>query len=372
MAKRNSFSTKRKKHSALKTFIKILLFLFLIAAIAAAAGVFWYQSSITAVDPNKCAGKDCKTISFTVEEGMPTATIAEKLEEQGIIKSALAFRLYIMFESKDSTIKTGTYDFAKDMSVAEIVRALNEGAKAKTFRITFLPGGTLSSVRSRLKAVGYKDKDITAAFNKKYNHPLLKSKPSSATLEGYIYGDTYEFYATATVEEVLKRTFDEMYQVVKDNNLVAKYKSKGLTLHQGITLASVVQSEAGIMSESDQQKVAQVFLTRLADGIVLGSDAIIAYRADQLNPNRDKTDMSYLDTISCPWNSRKCKGLPPTPISSPGKPALLAVANPSPTNYYYFISGYDADGKLKMYYARTESEHNANVEKYCGNLCEKL
>ena len=126
------------------------------------------------------------------------------------------------------------------------------------------------------------------------------------------------------------------------------------------------------MNENDQQTVAQVFMTRLARKSVLGSDAIIAYRADQLNPNRDKTDTSYIDTIECPWNSRKCAGLPPTPISNPGKTALLAVANPSKTDYYYFISGYDKDGKVKMYYARTEAEHQANIDKYCGDLCQKL
>lgn len=363
---------KPKKHKGLRIFgIILLIFLVLIIA-AATTAVLWYKNSITAIETEKCTGTNCETISFVVKEGDATAAIAENLEEKGIIKSALAFRIYMMLEAKDTTIKTGTYDFSKDMSVEDIVRSFNEGAKAKTFSIMFLPGGTLANVKNRLKEVGYSEKDIDAAFKKNYDHPLLKGKPASASLEGYIYAETYEFYTSATVEEILERSFDEMYKVVKDNNLVTKYRAKGFTLHQGITMASIVQSEAGIMSEADQQKVAQVFLSRMKNGIVLGSDAIIAYRADQLNPNRDKTDMSYLNTVTCPWNSRKCQGLPPTPISSPGKAALLAVANPAKTDYLYFISGYDKDGKLKMYYARTEAEHNSNVEKHCGNLCEKL
>ena len=362
----------RKKHKGLKIFGFIILFILVLAIAAAVAATLWYKNSITAIEPEKCTGENCQTISFIVKEGDATVTIAERLEEQGIIKSALAFRIYMMLEAKDSTIKTGTYDFSKDMSVEEIVKSLNEGVVAKTFRITFLPGATIQNAKARLAEVGYSSADIEAAFKKSYDHPLLKSKPANASLEGYVYADTYEFYATATVEEVLERTFDEMYQVVKNNDLVAKYKARGLNLHQGITLASVVQSEAGIMSETDQQKVAQVFFARLDRHSVLGSDAIIAYRANQLNPNRDKTDLSYLETIGCPWNSRKCAGLPPTPISSPGKPALLAVANPSKTDYYYFISGYDKNGKLKMYYARTEAEHQANIDQHCGNLCEKL
>ena len=163
-----------------------------------------------------------------------------------------------------------------------------------------------------------------------------------------------------------------MYSVIKDNNLEQLYKNAGLSLHEGITLASVVQSEAGIMSLADQEQVAQVFLLRLKRGMVLGSDAIIAYRADQINSNRDKTDMSYLTTIPCPWNSRNCAGLPPTPISSPGRNALIAVAEPASGDYLYFISGYDADGNVKMYYARTQAEHEANIRNHCGDLCKRL
>lgn len=362
----------KKSHKGLKIFGFIVLFILVLAIAAAVAAVLWYKDSIKAIEAEKCMGDNCPTISFVVKDGDATASIAERLEEQGIIKSALAFRIYIMLEAKDSTIKAGTYDFSKDMSVEEIIKSFNEGALAKTFRITFLPGATIRAARARLIEAGYKEADVDAALKKNYDHPLLKSKPASASLEGYIYADTYEFYTTATVEEILERTFDEMYKVVKDNDLVAKYKAKGLSFHQGVILASIVQSEAGIMSASDQQKVAQVFYARLNKKSVLGSDAIIAYRADQLNPNRDKTDLSYLNTIGCPWNSRICAGLPPTPISNPGKPALLAVANPSKTNYYYFISGYDKNGKLKMYFARTEAEHQANIDQHCGDLCQKL
>ena len=117
-------------------------------------------------------------------------------------------------------------------------------------------------------------------------------------------------------------------------------------------------------------KVAQVFLNRLASGTPLGSDAVIAYRADQLNPNRSKTDLSYLDSIGCPWNSRRCAGLPPTAIAAPGLAALKAVANPDKNyvGYYYFLTGDDG----KMYYGRTEAEHNQNAINHCQELCQIL
>lgn len=357
----------KKKGKAGKVILSVFIALILLAVIAVGGAFLWYKHSLTAV-----CEENCKEQSFVVAEASSGNQIADNLEKSGLIRSALAFKIYLKLEAKNQTLMPGEYDFTGAEDVEKIVKSLNEGVVAKTFRITFLPGGTLTAARERLQKAGYKDEEITAAFNKTYDHPLLAGKPADVSLEGYIYGDTYEFYVGETVENILKKIFDHMYKDIKDNNLEAKYKASGWTLYQGITLASVVQSEAGIMPLQDQKQVSQVFTLRLKRGIVLGSDAIIAYRADQINPNRSKSDMSYLNTIPCPWNSRKCAGLPPTPISNPGKNALIAAAEPAEGDYLYFISGYDADGNLKMFYAHTEAEHNANIRNYCGDLCKSL
>ena len=357
----------KKKGKAGKIILSIVLTLILLAVIAVGGAFLWYKHALTAV-----CETDCKEQNFVVAEASSGNQIADNLEKNGLIHSALAFKIYLKLEAKNQTLMPGEYQFTGSEDVATIIKSLNEGVVAKTFRITFLPGGTLAAARERLQNAGYKDEEITAAFNKTYNHPLLAGKPADASLEGYIYGETYEFYVGETVENILTKVFDHMYKIIKDNNLETKYKASGWTLYQGITFASVVQSEAGIMSLQDQKQVSQVFSLRLKRGMVLGSDAIIAYRADQINPNRSKTDMSYLNSIPCPWNSRKCAGLPPTPISNPGKNALIAAAEPAEGDYLYFISGYDADGNLKMFYARTEAEHNANIRNYCGDLCKKL
>ena len=354
-----------KKHKTVKIFVITFVSLLLLIVIAVGVAFLWYKQALTAVDPD--CGDSCETIDFVVEENTGGTKIADDLEKAGLIRSSLAFRIYLKVEADNRNLKPGEYQFKKNMTVAQIIRFLNEGVVAKTFRITFLPGGTLMAARERLQNFGYKDEDITAAFNKKYDHELLKSKPEDATLEGYIYGETYEFYEGATVEEILTRTFDEMLKVIKDNKLEEKYKAQGLTLHEGITLASIIQREAPAVY-SEQQQVAQVFLLRIKRGIVLGSDAVIAYRADQINPDRNKSDMSYLNTVTCPWNSRKCAGLPPTPISNPGKNALLAVAEPAAGDYLYFLTGDDG----KMYYAHTEAEHRTNARQHCKELCQLL
>ena len=339
----------------------------LLMIIAGAGAVIWYQSSISAIYDVKCTTKECESQKFVVAQGEGAAQIADKLEQAGLIKSAFAFRIYLTLNPDKRNLLPGEYSFSKNMSVEQIVKSLNTGIVARTVTITFLPGETIRATRKKLIDAGFAEAEVDEALNKQYDHELLKTKPADASLEGYIWGDTYEFYADSKVEDILKALFDQMLKVVKEENLISKYEARGLTLHQGITLASVVQRESTGDYE-EQRHVAQVFLTRLDRGIVLGSDAIIAYRADQLNPYRDKSDMSYLTSIDCPWNSRRCAGLPPTPISSPGRNALKAVADPSATQDLYFLTGDDG----RMYYATTEAEHNANARQYCKELCKIL
>ena len=336
----------------------------LVLIIAGASAVIWYQVNLMAVE--KCDGQ-CQTVEFVVSEGEGASNIAANLEKQGLIKSAFVFKIYHTMFAGNKAMMPGTYQFAKDMDVKTIVQSLYDGVAAKVFHITFLPGETITASKKKLIAVGYSAEDVEAAFAKKYNHKLLESKPDDATLEGYIWGDTYEFYQTATIEEVLTKVFDEMWSAVKKEGLVEKYQAEGYTLHQGVTIASIVQRESTGDYES-RRHVSQVFLTRLKRGIVLGSDAIIAYRADQLTPEGNKWDMSYLNTIDCPWNSRRCAGLPPTPISTPSLAAMKAVADPTDTNDIYFLTGDDG----KMYYATTEAGHQANIKNYCKELCKVL
>ena len=354
--------TTSKLHK-LKLLIISLLCVVLLVIILGVAAVIWYRKSITPVVSN-CGDADCSLIDFEVKEGQSSKEVAQALEEQGIIRSSLAYQIFMRLEGQSLVVQTGSYSLSKDMSVQKIAQNFNAGPDAQTFTITFLPGGTLAAARVRLREKGYTDEQITKAFTKKYDHAVLKTKPDDASLEGYIYGETYEFYIGAPVEDILVRTFDQLEMEVEENNLEAAFEAQGLTLHEGIVLASVVQRESGVLP-NDMSKVAQVFLKRLSLGVPLGSDAIIAYYADQQVENRDKSDMSYLDTTPCPWNSRRCTGLPPTAISSPGAGALNAVAHPADTDYLYFLTGDDG----QMYYGRTEAEHEQNKIEHCQQMC---
>ena len=249
-----------------------------------------------------------------------------------------------------------------DERAAEYARIEAEMAP-EVFNFTILPGETVADIKAKLLELGYEEAEIEAAFNKDYGYDFLRERPAGASLEGYLFGNTHEFYETASVQEILQPFLEEMKQVIQDNDLRAKYEAQGLSLFEGITLASVVQKEA---SSPEQPTVAQVFLSRLNSGIPLGSDVTVSYAVDQIDPDRQvyKDNQTALTIDSC-YNTRQRAGLPCGPISNPGISALLAVANPSDTSYLYFLTGDDG----MMYYSYTESEHIQNIHLHCQDLC---
>ena len=248
---------------------------------------------------------------------------------------------------------------------------------AKTFNFTIRPGETIFDIKKNLLRVdrnggsedtedlveNYTSEEIEAAFNASYDFEFLKSRPEGASLEGYLFPETHNFYATATVEDILKAFLESMGKVISDNDLEEKYREQGLSLHEGITMASVVQGES---TPSDVATVAQVLLLRLSYGWPLGADATVSYALDVVDPDRKiYTDNAAALSIDSCYNTRRYAGLPCGPINNPGLNALLAVGSPSDTAYLYFLTGDDG----LMYYGYTEAEHFQNIRKYCQVLC---
>ncbi len=269
------------------------------------------------------------------------------------------------------------------LKVRDFVRAEREreyaeqeaAMKAKVFSFTITPGETIFDIKKKLLSVtrdtsdddekvpNYTVEEVEAAFNAEYDYDFLRERPEGASLEGYLYPETHEFYATDSVETVLNKFLDGMDRVISENDLIAKYAEHGLTLHSGITLASVVQKES---VPGEQATVAQVFYSRLAYGWKLGSDVTVSYALDIVDPERTvyRDNAAALLIDSC-YNTRLYTGLPCGPISNPGLSALQAVANPADSAYLYFLTGDDG----MMYYSYTEAEHNQNAYLHCQTLC---
>lgn len=368
---------KTPKEITVKKWLFVRIFIIVLAVIGFAyLGLsLWYHSSISpVVAADQCSTifkaeevDPCASVQFTVEEGSSVSVIADALGQAGLIKSPLAFKVYAKLAGQSGELKAGNYHLAPSMTVEKIYSKLLDGSNdAVVFRFTTLPGETISDIKKRLISAGYAAEEIDAAFNKKYNHPVLADKPDSASLEGYLFGETYEFYQTDSVETIIIRMLDELYTVVEKNGLRQKFNNMGYTLYEGLTLASIVQKEAGTVSKEDQKIVAQVFWTRLAEGIPLGSDVTATYAANLVDPERKTyTDNAAVLSIDSLYNTRRYPGLPPGPISNPGALVLISTANPADTSYLYFLTGDDG----LMYYSNTEAEHNQNAIDHCQVLC---
>ncbi|MBQ3430367.1 endolytic transglycosylase MltG [Candidatus Saccharibacteria bacterium] len=353
--------------------IRVFLILFILLGLAFISLKIWYSASLKPVSSLDCASsenaasEECKIVEFKVEDGDSVATIAEKLKSAGLIKSPLALKVFMKLNHSGESLKSGTYNLRKDYSVEEILKNLIEGTtNAIVFRLTILPGETLASIQKKLRSIGYSEEEIEAAFSKDYSHPILSDKPKDKSLEGYLFGDTYEFYQGESVENIIIRMLDQLAIVESKNNLRNKFAENGLSFYEGIILASIVQKEAGNL-DSELKTVASVFYNRLNAGMTLGSDVTVSYALDQLSAEEraEYSDNAEKLTIDSCYNTRVNVGLPCGPISNPGALALIAVANPEETSYLYFLTGDDG----MMYYSSTDSEHNQKIHDHCQELC---
>lgn len=325
----------------------------LVALVLLVAGAFvWFNTQLAPVDS---AVTDKKVV--TIQSGSTPDGIAKLLEDEGLIRNQAVFLLQARIDGVQNKLQAGAYRLSPSESTPEIIEHLSNG-KVDTFTITFLPGATLSDNRKVLIAAGYTATEVDTALAKDYTSPLFEGRPASADLEGYIYGETYNFGTDASVESILEHTFKEFYSVVEKNDLIAKFKAQGQTLYQGITLASIVQREAS-PGGSDMPDIAQVFYNRLAEGMTLGSDVTYQYAADKAGVPRDTN-------LDSPYNTRIKAGLPPGPIAAPGAKALIGTASPSGNNYLFFLSGDDDI----TYYGRTVQEHEANIKNHCQSKCQ--
>lgn len=341
--------------------LKWVLIVLGLAALVFIAMILWYQQQLQPVSSDKNAISE----QLKIESGTTPDQIAAVLHERGLIRSESAFHVYTRLSGTRGQLKAGSYILSPTESMEEIVEHLVAG-RMEEFTLTFYPGAALNvsaptddtpSHREVLQSVGYEDAEIDAAFRNSYDHPLLESLPEGADIEGYLYGETYQIAAGSSVKEIVTRTFDEFYERLEREGVLATLESKGTDLHDAVILASIVEREVSAGIE-DQRQVAQVFFSRLETNMPLGADATFVYAASKMG-------VAPSVNLDSPYNTRKYGGLPPGPISSPGINAMKAVANPADTDYLFFVSGDDG----KNYFSRTIEEHETKTRQYCQKNC---
>ena len=302
-----------------------------------------------------------KSQLFTVEQGASVQEVATSLKSAGLIRSSRSFEWYFRTKDLREYLQAGTYSLHPGMSVSEIAEVLTKGRVA-TDLVTILPGKRIDEVRDGLINAGFDPKQVDTALDpaRYVDHPALVDKPDDASLEGYVYPESFQKTAETSPEAIIRAALDEMHAVLTPK-VRAGLVRQGLTVHEGIILASIVENE--VRSADDRSKAAQVFLKRLSIGMPLQSDATSKYGAILAGKEPSLTFESA-------YNTYNHKGLTPTPISNTSKASIEAVANPAATDYLYFVSGdEDENGNSITYFSKTIEEHEAFVERYCTKLC---
>jgi UPF0755 protein len=341
------------RRERLPTIRRLWIFLGIIVVLLIAAGYevhAWYDRNLAAVSDS------LQTTTFTVSPGESLHRIATDLKQDDLIRNPEAFEAYVRLRRSYARIQAGTYVLMPSMSTPQIVGKFTRGDVSKT-DVTIYPGKTIADIRQIFKQVGYSDSELDTAFKASTypDEPVLAYLPSGAGLEGFLYPDTFQKTAATPAQAIIRQSLEEMQSHLTDD-IVAGFKSQGLSVFQGVTLASIINQESG--DPSSQPTIAQVFLSRLKQGMPLQSNVTADYASDMAGVARTVT-------ISSPYNTYLHPGLPPGPIGNVTDSALKAVAHPSATNYLYFIAGDDGT----IHFSATEAQHEQAIKQYCHNLC---
>ncbi len=290
-------------------------------------------------------------VSLSIQPGTSLSHVAVKLQDQGVVRSALAVKLLARWNHQAGQIQAGNYRFNAEATPEEVLNRLAAGDVEKV-RLTIPEGFTLRQIVDRIaeKGFGQRDKLLQLAYAKKFINSL---KIDAASLEGYLFPETYLF-APGSGEKALLQMMVAQFRRHLDPQLQKKAQALGLTLHQWVTLASIIEKETADVAE--MPLISSVFHNRLKRKIPLQTDPTVIYGIKDFDGNLTR---KHLETPS-PYNTYLNRGLPPGPIASPGLAALKAAVNPAQTEYLYFVATGDGGHR----FSKTLKEHNAAVKEY--------
>ena len=321
------------------------------------------KASITAVVELSDDIFTAETVETTDDKGNVTTktvtyadidAVADILEAEGLIEYKSLFKFYCTISNASNKIAAGSYELSTDYDYRALVKKMNQySGAAVTVEVMFPEGFTMQQIFERLEENKVASvEDLTeAAKNFSYNYSFLNAEElgSASRLEGYLFPDTYEFYAYMEASSAINKFLDNFNRRVTDE-MEAKATAMGRTLDEIIIIASLIEKEAGCNDERDE--IASVIYNRLKTDMPLQIDATIVYAT-----GRDEVTAEDLQYDS-PFNTYLNKGLPPEPICNPGLASIQAALNPANTSYYYYAL--DTSTMTHQFF-RNYSDHQAFV-----------
>ena len=315
----------------------ILIIIFILAMI------FWWQIRT----PLNAAGEK---VIFKVEKGESAKTIAENLKSAGLIDSPFIFRLYVFLALGQYALKTGEYELSPAISVRDIADAIVIGG-VNEILITIPEGFTLAQIEDRFVAAKLAKKGEIANFRFAVAPPILNDKPKDASLEGYLFPDTYRFFKDAALSDIMSKMVVNLENKLTPDLKIAILNS-GHSVYEIITMASLIEKE--VKSEDDRKIVSGILWKRLKAKIPLQVDATLVY----ITGRKEISDADK--KINSPYNTYYYRGLPTGPIANPGLSAIGAAVFPESSPYWYYLSAKNGT----TIFSKTLEEHNRNKTIY--------
>ncbi len=319
----------------------------LVLLTSALAAAWRYEISSTKIDAGLLP------VRLVVPQGASVGAIARQLHAMGLVRHPLVFRVLAARQGVAGQLKAGEYALSGPLSVQGILDALVRGDVLRR-DLTVPEGRSLDEIAALVVAEGLRlDAFLAAARDPTPIHDL---DPAAASLEGYLFPDTYDVPQTPEAPRALVRHMLERFRAVIGPEL-PRIAGKGLTVRQVVTLASIVELETA--QPGERPRIAAVFLHRLEKGMPLQTDPSVIYAlklAGRWDGNIRKKDLD----IDSPYNTYVHPGLPPGPLGSPGKDAIRAVLDPTPGKELYFVSRNDGTHE----FSETLDAHNRAVSRY--------
>ncbi len=309
-------------------------------------------------EPDLAKDPKAESRTFVISRGETAGSIAERLESDGFIRSAIAFSYVLYDTGRETSLQSGTYTISAALTPRELARVF-EKAPGEQAVLRIIEGWRLSetaaAVNKVFPAISADDFMKAAVVGQRQNTVLTGLAPE-ISLEGFLFPDTYFFKPTATATQIVDALLDQ-FELRVGQTLREAAAQRKTTIYDIVKLGSIVEREAHDRQES--ATIAGVYSNRLEIGMKLDADPTIQYAIGEWR------ELTLADLeIDSPYNTYRVAGLPPTPICSPGEAALVAAAKPAQVPYFYFVAKNDGTGDHA--FAKTVEEHEANRVKY-GN-----
>lgn len=283
-------------------------------------------------------GGEEEPVTVAVEQGDTLSSVADKLEEAGVIQSSTLFKLETRVQGGETEIKAGEYRFVPGEDSEQILETLSSGESVSAFTITVPEGLTLEQTARVVEEEGGipAEEFETAAGRTDYGHDFLDD-PAIRTTEGFLFPKKYEFEREVDAAEIVDRLLRQ-YLLEKEGLDFAEAQDRfNLTEYELVTVASLVEKESA--NPEERSLIADVIYNRIRSGMPLQIDATVQYAL-----GKAKEDLKFDDLdVDSPYNTYKNRGLPAGPIASPSRESIQAALQPAQTDYLYYVL--EADGE---------------------------